>query len=207
MRSGIFLDIASPLASSISFSSKPTSCRLSPLTIGTCVGLKAEQGEKKRDNLHPLQFNRDSREKLLHYKLEQQHGSLGNGTVLGRFRDGLWDGTISAVVRLPFDPDRLVEILCEAEPAAANNPTDEEHTTFVVSACRSICEARYRLRSSARKGPAKPQCGRGSRHGHKTWHEARGHSQRRKMLEQLKERIVSAPITKTRSILTNPNRC
>ena len=38
--------------------------------------------------------------------------------------------TISAVARLSFDPDRLVEILCETEPAAAHNPTDEEHTTF-----------------------------------------------------------------------------
>ena len=39
-----FLEIASPLASSISFSSKPTSGRLAPLTVGRCVGLKAEQG-------------------------------------------------------------------------------------------------------------------------------------------------------------------
>src|SRR6185295_17387196 len=38
--------------------------------------------------------------------------------------------TISAVARLPFDPDRLVEILCETESSAANNPSDEEHTTF-----------------------------------------------------------------------------
>src|SRR5215831_18483474 len=38
--------------------------------------------------------------------------------------------TIGAVVRLPFDPDRLVKILCETEPAAANDPNDEEHTTF-----------------------------------------------------------------------------
>src|SRR5262245_41081069 len=38
--------------------------------------------------------------------------------------------TISAVVQLPFDTDRLVDILCETEPAAANNPADEDHTTF-----------------------------------------------------------------------------
>lgn len=39
-------------------------------------------------------------------------------------------GTIGAVVRLPFDPDKLVEILSESESAAANNPEDEDHTTF-----------------------------------------------------------------------------
>jgi hypothetical protein len=38
--------------------------------------------------------------------------------------------TISAVSRLPFDGDRLVDILCETEPTAANNPEDEDHTTF-----------------------------------------------------------------------------
>src|SRR5215467_13915543 len=38
--------------------------------------------------------------------------------------------TISAVVRLPFDPGRLVEILCETEPSVANDPEDSEHTTF-----------------------------------------------------------------------------
>jgi len=38
--------------------------------------------------------------------------------------------TIGAVLRLPFDTDQLVEILCGTQPSAANNPADEEHTTF-----------------------------------------------------------------------------
>lgn len=37
---------------------------------------------------------------------------------------------IGAVARLPFDGDRLVEILSENEPTAAGNPDDEHHTTF-----------------------------------------------------------------------------
>ena len=37
---------------------------------------------------------------------------------------------MGAVLRLPFDPDRLSETLCETEPAAARDPTDEDHTTF-----------------------------------------------------------------------------
>jgi hypothetical protein len=38
--------------------------------------------------------------------------------------------TIGAVAHLPFDADRLLEILCESEPAAANNPHDEDYTIF-----------------------------------------------------------------------------
>ena len=57
---------------------------------------------------------------------------------MGTWGTGLYSGdlamdlrsTIGAVARLPFDGDRLVEILCAAEPDAANNPDDEEHTIF-----------------------------------------------------------------------------
>jgi hypothetical protein len=38
--------------------------------------------------------------------------------------------TIAAVARLPFDGDRLVEILCETEAPAANNPSGEDHANF-----------------------------------------------------------------------------
>ncbi|MBM80036.1 MAG: hypothetical protein CMJ78_05515 [Planctomycetaceae bacterium] len=38
--------------------------------------------------------------------------------------------TISAVVKLPFEGDRLVEIISEAFPHAANDETDEDYTTF-----------------------------------------------------------------------------
>jgi hypothetical protein len=38
--------------------------------------------------------------------------------------------TIAAVARLPFETDRLLDILCETEPAAAKDPDNEDHTTF-----------------------------------------------------------------------------
>jgi hypothetical protein len=38
--------------------------------------------------------------------------------------------TIKSVLRLPFDEDRIVDILCDGERTAANNPNDEDHTTF-----------------------------------------------------------------------------
>ena|SRR5690348_6497033 len=38
--------------------------------------------------------------------------------------------TVSAVARLPFDGDRLLEILVETEASVANNPNDEDYSTF-----------------------------------------------------------------------------
>jgi len=37
---------------------------------------------------------------------------------------------IGAVVRLPFEPDHLVELLADTEPGAANAPADPDHATF-----------------------------------------------------------------------------
>ena len=38
--------------------------------------------------------------------------------------------TIRAVARLPFDGDKLIDILCETEPTVASNPDDVDHTNF-----------------------------------------------------------------------------
>jgi hypothetical protein len=38
--------------------------------------------------------------------------------------------TIKSVLRLPLDEDRIVDILCDCESGAANDPNDEDHTTF-----------------------------------------------------------------------------
>jgi hypothetical protein len=38
--------------------------------------------------------------------------------------------TIAAVARLPFDADKIAEILCQVEPEAAGNPDDADHFTF-----------------------------------------------------------------------------
>src|SRR5438045_1102331 len=38
--------------------------------------------------------------------------------------------TIKSVLRLPFDEDRIVDILRDCERRAADNPDDEDYTTF-----------------------------------------------------------------------------
>src|SRR5947208_2162488 len=57
---------------------------------------------------------------------------------MGVWATGLYAGdfaldlrsTIGAVAKLPFDSDRLLEIVCESEPAAADRIDDPDHTTF-----------------------------------------------------------------------------
>ncbi len=39
-------------------------------------------------------------------------------------------GCVNAVVCLPFDPDRLLEIISQSEPSSANDVTDPDHTVF-----------------------------------------------------------------------------
>ena len=38
--------------------------------------------------------------------------------------------TINAVLRLPFSDERLIDAICETEPQSAENPDDEDYTTF-----------------------------------------------------------------------------
>jgi len=56
-------------------------------------------------------------------------GVFGTGLYSGDFAMDL-RSTVRAVLRLPFEADKLVDILSETEPTAANNATDDEHTTF-----------------------------------------------------------------------------
>jgi len=56
-------------------------------------------------------------------------GLFGSGLYVGDFALDM-RSALGAVLRLPFDPDRLVEILSERETAAAHNSDDEDHTTF-----------------------------------------------------------------------------
>jgi hypothetical protein len=79
---------------------------------------------------------------------------------MGTWGAGLYSGdlamdlrsTIGAVTRLPFEGDRLVEILCEAEPGAANNPEDEEHTVFWLVVADQFPGERSPARAFVKKG-------------------------------------------------------
>lgn len=80
-------------------------------------------------------------------------GVWGTGLYSGDFAADL-RSTVGAVARLPFDGDELLDMLCEAESAAAGNAEHEDHTIFwlVVAdqlAKRGIPCARARDRALA----------------------------------------------------------
>ena len=60
---------------------------------------------------------------------------------MGVWGSGLYSGdfaldlrcTFKALTRLPFDGERLLQLLCDLEPKTANHPDDEDHTTFWLS--------------------------------------------------------------------------
>jgi len=56
-------------------------------------------------------------------------GIWGTGLYSGDFAKDL-SSAARAVSQLPFDGERLAELLCAVEPGAASNATDEDHTTF-----------------------------------------------------------------------------
>jgi hypothetical protein len=112
---------------------------------------------------------------------------------------------VSAVVRLPFDTDKLVDILCDTEPAIANKPEDEDHNTFwlVIAdqfAKRSIVCDRVRAKALAIIDSGADIA----------MQEKRGMNpadlrKRQKMLEEVRKRI-SAPVAngRPRQVLKKP---
>jgi hypothetical protein len=60
-------------------------------------------------------------------QFRKRMGQGGCGLYSGDFALDL-RSTITALLPLPFSPDRIAE--CESEPSAANDAADEDHTTF-----------------------------------------------------------------------------
>src|SRR5262245_31319974 len=112
--------------------------------------------------------------------------------------------TIGAVARLPFDPDRLVEILCETEPTTANNPNDEEHTTFwlVIAdqfakrgiVCDRAREKAFRIIDGLEDLTTLEKLGM----------KSSDMRRRRKLLLEVRARITVAPVNRPRAVLKKP---
>src|SRR5215471_5873468 len=130
-------------------------------------------------------------------------GAWGTGLYSGDFAIDL-RGTIRAVAGLPFSADRLVEILFDAEPGAAKNATDPDHTVFWLVAAdqfekRSIDSPGLRetalsiidkgrdLRAMASLGMPDSSLRR-----------------RKQMLAELRSRLTSVPPPKLRATLKKP---
>jgi hypothetical protein len=113
--------------------------------------------------------------------------------------------TIRAVARLPFDGERLLEILSQTAATAADNPNDEDHTTFWLVVADQftrraiVCErAREQALRIIDAGSDPAMCaGLGMK--------PPDLSKRRKMLQDVRERLNAPPVGKRpRSVLKKP---
>lgn len=130
-------------------------------------------------------------------------GSWGSGLYSGDFALDL-RSTIRAVSRLPFEADRLLDILIEFESSAALDPHNEDQTTFwlVVAdqfARRGIASARARdaalriidsgqdVEMQRKLGLSEP-----------------GLRKRQRILAEARHRLVAPPIAKKRETISKP---
>src|SRR6266849_8472881 len=133
--------------------------------------------------------------------------------VMGIFGPSLYSGdfamdlrtSISAVIRLPFEPEELVQILSRSNPSASEDQTNEEHTTFwlVVAdqfAKRGIFSDRVR-----EKALAIIDSGEDIATLQKLGMGAADVRKRQKALGDLRARILAGPtINKPRNVLRKP---
>lgn len=131
-------------------------------------------------------------------------GVFGAGLYSGDFALDL-RGTVSAVARLPYDGDKLIQILCESEPAAANNPDDEDHTTFWLVAADQFAKRGIACERVRDKALAIIDSGADLAMLGRLGMNPSGMRKRQKMLLELRERItIPAVRQKLRPVLTKP---
>lgn len=133
-------------------------------------------------------------------------GQWGTGLYFGDFAGDV-RGAFGAVARLPFDGERLLELLCDLEPTAARDAADPDHTTFWLVcadqfakrgiACARLRETALAIIDDGRDLAAKARLGM----------DEAGLRERRRMLAELRERIVTPPSNpKPRTVMRKPQR-
>ncbi len=130
-------------------------------------------------------------------------GVWGSGLYSGDFALDL-RATIGAVVRLPFDPDRLVEILGESEPTAANDPNDEGHTTFWLIVADQFAKRGIVCDRVREKALEIIDAGEDIALLQKLGMKESDLRKRHKLLQEVRTRIVAANVRKPRTVLKKP---
>lgn len=111
--------------------------------------------------------------------------------------------TIRAVSRLPFTPERLSKVLCDSEPAA-NNPADEDHSTFWLVVADQF--AKRGIISNSVRDKALEIIDRDSdlHMLEELGMSATDLQKRRKVLGELRQRLIAPLINKQRPVLKSP---
>jgi hypothetical protein len=119
-------------------------------------------------------------------------GVWGAGLYSGDFAMDL-RSTIGAVARLPFDSDKLVDILCETEPTVANNLDDVDHTTFWLVVADQFAKRGIVCDRARDKALVIIESGVDLAMQEKLGMNPSGLRKRRKTLEELRLRITAPP--------------
>jgi hypothetical protein len=113
--------------------------------------------------------------------------------------------TIRAIARLPFDGERLLEILSGTVPTVADNPSDEDHTTFWLVVADQFTK-RGIVCDRARKQALTIIDADSDEAMHaKLGMSPSDLSKRRKMLQEVRVRLTAPPVSsRPRSVLRKP---
>ena len=130
-------------------------------------------------------------------------GVWGAGLYSGDFAMDLRT-TAGAVARLPFDGDRLVEILSESEPAAARRPDDPDHTVFWLVVADQMARCGIRSDRAREQALAILDAGADLALHEKLGMDAPTLKKRRKMLEEVRARITAPLPERSRAVLKKP---
>jgi hypothetical protein len=118
---------------------------------------------------------------------------------MGVWETGLYSGdfaldlrsTVGAVARLPFDGDKLVDILSGTEPRVATNSDDEEHATFWLVVADQFAKRSITCDRARKKAPAIIEHGIDLAMHEKLGMKPSDLAKRREMLEDLRVRLLA----------------
>jgi len=130
-------------------------------------------------------------------------GSWGAGLYSGDFAADL-RAAVSAVARLPFDGDRLVEILSDVEPEASRNTSDDDHTTFWLVVADQFARRGIVSSHAQTRALAIMESGADERSLAARGMTATGLAKRRVLLAQLRAKVESVAHRARTGVLKKP---
>lgn len=111
---------------------------------------------------------------------------------------------IGAVARLPFDPDRLTQILCETEPASAESVEDSDYSTFWLTLADQFVKRGIDCRTVRERALAIIDDGTDLAIMARLGMAEKDLAKRRKMLSKLRDELAAPVEVKPRAVLKAP---
>jgi hypothetical protein len=106
--------------------------------------------------------------------------------------------------RLPFDPDKLATILSDIEPDAAENPSDQDYSSFWLVLADQFSERGLDSRNVHDKALEIIDSGRDVAMKAKLGMKPNDLAKRTKVLNELRDRLINPTISKPRKTMKQP---